>query len=286
MIRKAILLIAVAASLAAYPQELNKIAAMVNNKAITLKDLNAYSKKFPQYEDTPDFFDQILEHIVQKELMLQAAKKDGMRVSEAAVEDNLSELVSRYKTKEEFEKFLIAEGTNINILKEEIRDDIIVRQAIDYYVGSKIKVSPKEVTYYYDQHIDEYTSLTKYICWIAKSDNASYLESLSEDIKNKGFPAVISQTKDLFFKIESEEAGLKDELKDAVINIKEGEFRIKKIEGAYYLIYLEGIVPRYVKFLVEIKDDIHAILWKEKFELHFNKWMDELKSKSVIKIYE
>ena len=105
------------------------------------------------------------------------------------------------------------------------------------------------------------------------------------EIVDKGIDAIIERHKDIFFKIESDEDGLKTEVKMVVKAIKEDMFKIEEIEGAYYLIYLKKIVPPYNKFLDEVKDEIHSVIWKEKFEKRFREWIEELKTKAVIKYY-
>ena len=269
-----------------FSQELNKIIAKVNNDVITLGDLNDHFKMFSIQERTPDVKDKILENIIQKKLIIQVAKKDNLEVPDDWVETKMDQLISAYPSYEKFEESLVEEALTVTILKERIREDFLIRQTIEKYVSSQITVSPKEITDYYSSNVDEFSVPTNYICWIAKSNKKSFLEELAQKIREIGFDKIVEEKRDLFFKIESDKEGLKEEVREAIKGIKEDEFKIEEIDEAYYLIYLKKIIPPYKKFLEEVKDEIHSLLWKDKFEKRFEEWIDELKSKAVIKIYE
>ncbi len=268
-----------------FSEELNKIVAKVNNSAITSKDIEEYAKSTSLNKDEPKAYRKILEHLIEEKLILQEAKKEKMKVDESLVEKRLEQLISAYGSYDEFEKSLTAQGFNIARVKEKIRDNLIIHQAIEKYVSSQISISPVEVTNYYQQHLRDFISPPKYICWIAKSNKKSFLDKLSAEIKEKGINKVMESNKDIFFKIESDESGLKEEVKEVVKNIKENEFRVKEIEGAYYLIYLVKVVPEHKKFLNEVKEEIYKKIWEEKFSKRFSEWIDKLKENSLIKIY-
>ena len=96
----------------------------------------------------------------------------------------------------------------------------------------------------------------------------------------------MDEHEDIFFKIESEEEGLKDEVRDVVTGIKENEFNITEVEGAFYLVYLKSVLPPYTKFIDEVKDEIHSKVWKKKFEERFSEWLKELFEESIVKYYD
>ena len=280
-----VFLFLMAVSTFCFSEELNKIVAKVNNSAITSKDIEEYAKSTSLNKDEPKEYRKILEHLIEEKLILQEAKKEKMKVDESLVEKRLEQLISAYGSYDEFEKSLTTQGLNITKVREKIRDNLIIHQAIEKHVGSQINVSPVEVTNYYQQHLRDFISPPKYICWIAKSNKKSFLDKLSVEVKEKGINKVMKSNKDIFFKIESDESGLKEEVKEVVKNIKENEFRVKEIEGAYYLIYLVKVVPEHKKFLNEVKEEIYKKIWEEKFSKRFSEWIDKLKEKSLIKIY-
>ena len=286
IIRNAVFLFLMAVSTFCFSEELNKIVAKVNNSVITSKDIEEYAKSTSLNKDEPKAYKKILEHLIEEKLILQEAKKEKMKVDDNLVEKRLKQLISAYESYDEFEKSLTNQGLNITKVKEKIRDNFIIRQAIEKYVSSQISISPVEVTNYYQHHIKDFISPPKYICWIAKSNKKSFLDKLSIEIKEKGINKVLESNKDIFFKIESDESGLKEEVKEVVKNIKEKEFKVKEIEGSYYLIYLAKVVPEHKKFLSEVKEEIYKKIWEEKFSKRLSEWINKLKKNSVIKIYQ
>lgn len=284
--RKAFFFMSIVFALSVCAEGLNKIIAKVNNEAITLRDLDEYVKMFSQQDFTGDFRGRILEYLIEQKLIEHVAKENEVEVSDDWVQAQLNQLIAQYKDYEEFEQDLIKKGLSVNALREKIRREILVRQAINTYVNSRVVIFPKEITDYYNNNIEEFSAPTTYICWITKSNKESFLEQVGDEIVNDGIDAVIEKHKDIFFRIESDETGLKTEVKEVVTKIQEDQFRIREIEGAYYLIYLRKIVPPYQKFIEGVKDQIHEILWKEKFEQQFQEWINELKEQAVIKYYD
>lgn len=274
--------------LSCFCQDENKIIASVNNEIITLNDLDEYVGLFSAGEDTDpkELRAQVLGHIIKEKLILTAALKEDFRVPQNWVDEKVDELKKSYPTKEEFEKSLTQKGLTTTMMRKKIENNFLMRTVVEKYVNSKVIVSPKDITDYYYEHIDQYSSDKKYICWIAKSNKKSFLELVGQKIKDSGIEAVIDEYGELFFKIESEKEGMKKEIKEVIDIIKEDEYKIKEIEGAYYLVYLKTIVPAYKKFIDEVKDEIHSLLWKEKFDQKLDEWVAQLKEDAVIKIYD
>ena len=91
--------------------------------------------------------------------------------------------------------------------------------------------------------------------------------------------------KDVFFKIESDEKGLKKEVVQFVKKAKAGEFAIKNIGEVYYLIYLVDVIPAHKKLFSEVKGNIYQRIWEKEFSKEFKLWIKSLKDKVLIKIY-
>ncbi|MCM8823253.1 MAG: peptidyl-prolyl cis-trans isomerase [Candidatus Omnitrophica bacterium] len=266
-------------------QQTNRILAKVNNEVITLKDVENYVKIFGINEDINDIQSKLLEQIIQERLIIQLGKKDNILIPNTLVEAKLNQLASNYTNYAEFETALLREGLSLNDIKERIKDNFIIQEVINKYVNSKIKVSPKEITAYYQDNISKYNSSTKYVCWIAKADKRNFLELVGEKIKTEGIERTNNSYKDIFFKMESEEDSLREEVREAINNTSIGEFTIFLMDDTYYLIYLEKVIPPYQKSIEEVSSQIRDYLYEEKFKDIFNQWMDGLVKKAEIKIY-
>jgi parvulin-like peptidyl-prolyl isomerase len=88
-------------------------------------------------------------------------------------------------------------------------------------------------------------------------------------------------------KIYAKERGeLKKEIEDVVFNLGIGEVSAPlKIDGKCYVLKLENIMPSRQLTLAESQSAIHSYLYDIKMQEGMARWLDELKSKSYIKIY-
>ena len=264
---------------------INKIIASVNGDIITLRDLQEFKRSSSIDKSASISGEQALENLIEEKLIVQLAEKEKFKIDNSLVDKKIKQLISNYGGYDRLEESLAKAGLSTAIIRKKIGDNFLIHEAVNKYVGSKISVSPIEITEYYKGHANEFKSLPKYICWITKSGKKDFLDELSKKMKDEGFDKVLAEKEDIFFKIESDEKGFNDKVKGIIKNIKEGQWKIKEIEGAYYLVYLAKIVPAHKAFINEVRDKIYKRLWREKFSKKFEEWIKELKEKSVIKIY-
>src|ERR1700733_10305859 len=131
------------------------VAAMVNGRAITYADLEKqYQSQFPAgTEHTSD--DQaeiqkleVLRTLIDGEIMLQRAEKQGLMATDADVEAKFTELKAPY-TQEEFQKQLNARKLTADDLKSQLRRDLSVAKLFNKEITSQITISDKDITDFY-----------------------------------------------------------------------------------------------------------------------------------------
>src|SRR6202453_775837 len=131
------------------------VAAMVNGRAITYADLEKqYQSQFPSgAERTSD--DQaeiqkleVLRTLIDGEIMLQRAEKQGLMATDADVEQKFNELKAPY-TQEEFQKQLNARKLTAEDLKAKLRRDLSVSKLINKEITSQISITDKDITDFY-----------------------------------------------------------------------------------------------------------------------------------------
>ncbi len=269
--------------------EISKIVATVNKEVITSKDLNDY-RKFLKYRSsqlnfTPEIEKEILDKLIEDKLILSQAKKQKIEVPKEWLEEKLRGLILSYPSQKEFETSLVKEGLTLNLLKEKLKNQYLMQNVIDKYVRSSISISPQTITNFYDNQTINFFHPRKYAIWMLKSKDRAVLQELRKQIKGYGMDS-LDKDKYGIVRIEVEDEDLKEEIRDIVIRLKEGESMIKELSGLYYLVYLEkNISPRQVP-LEEAGEGIHLYLWQQKFEKAFTEWLDNLKAEAIIKIYE
>jgi peptidyl-prolyl cis-trans isomerase SurA len=132
------------------------VAAEVNSRPITFEDLDKqYKMAFPSA--TPETSaDQtviqkleILRSMIDSEIMLQRAEKQGLMAVDTDVDAKFNELKSPY-TEEEFQKQLQARNMNVADLRAQVRRDLSVEKLFNKEITSKISISDADVKNFYD----------------------------------------------------------------------------------------------------------------------------------------
>ena len=277
-----------------FGEEVTKIIAKVNNEVITSKDLDnhikALSHRFSQNEsdvpaDSEDFRKEILQRLIEDKLILSIAKRDKMTVPSAWVESRVNQMISTYPSRDAFELSLVAEGLNLPLLREKIKEQYLLQQTIEKRVRSEVRVFPQEVSRYYKAHKEDFVFPEKYTLWIARVKDEDVFKNLMEVVKAEGIRGARNKFPELFGEVEAYKKQLRPELVEAIEEIEEGKYIVKDIEEIIYLIYLEKVTPSRPISLTEAKEEIQEVLEEEKFQKRFQEWVSELKKKAIIKVY-
>lgn len=154
--------------------EKEKPAIRVNNETISEKEfdsvlqreisaLAAQYKRFgrefnPQSEDAKRFISQIKQKLsqdmVQRLLILDAAKKAGIKVDNAEVDEQLKHIKERFGT-EGFENFKKEMGFDEAYIKQDISKQMMIRKYLDSLLKD-VKVDDKEVAEYFEKNHSKY----------------------------------------------------------------------------------------------------------------------------------
>jgi peptidyl-prolyl cis-trans isomerase SurA len=131
------------------------VAASVNGRAITYADLDKqYASQFAASEEraTDDQVLiqrlEVLRTMIDNEIMLQRAEKQGLMAADADVEAKFSELKAPY-TQEEFQKQLDARKMSLEDLKAQLRRDLSVQKLFNKEITSQINIQDKDITDFY-----------------------------------------------------------------------------------------------------------------------------------------
>ena len=267
-----------------------KIIARVNDLAITSKDLDDFIKALSlylqdEYKDEEDLKKNALERLIEDKLILNAAKKENFQIPDYLIEARLKDVMSRFKSREEFENSLIEKGLTITKLRERIKEQYLIRFALDKYVNSRIDVSPSEVLKFYNERNNLFVLPPTYKLWIASLKDKNKLVKLANLIKEKGIFYVEKEYQGILTDLEASKEDLRSEIYEIISKMQEGNIEIKKIDGIDYLIYLEKISESKKISFEEAKQNILNLIRQEKFKKRYKEWLEELKGNALIKIY-
>lgn len=138
--------------------------AIVNGSPITQRDfdreINVFEKRFSNRKKslTGDqrqaLRQQVLDSLINRELLYQESVKSGIKVDEAAVNEQLNTLKKNFSNEEDFNKALHSMNLSEAFLTSQIRRDLAISQFIETRFTANTKISDKEAREYYDQHPD------------------------------------------------------------------------------------------------------------------------------------
>lgn len=137
------------------PVPLDGIAAVVNDAIITKSELAQQMRMIEgrmQHDsaDIPDsaaFEKQVLEHMIVNEVQLQIAKRTGIVIDDAAVDDAIQNMAKHNQmTVTQLREALQRDGINFNTYRENIRQQITISKLQQRDVMSDIQISEQEVS--------------------------------------------------------------------------------------------------------------------------------------------
>ena len=143
------------APLAAFATDLTKIAAVVNDAAISMDDLNnriRLAEVASNIPDTPEtrarLTQQILRSLVDEQLELQEAKKQDVGIDEKDVDASFARVAEQNKmTAEQFSDVLAKQGVAVETVKSQIRAQLAWVKVVQKVIRPRIDIP--------DQDIDE-----------------------------------------------------------------------------------------------------------------------------------
>jgi peptidyl-prolyl cis-trans isomerase SurA len=131
------------------------VAAMVNGRAISFSQLDrAIAEQFPNAplkenaDQTLQLRLEALRALIDSEILLQRAEKDGLVATDADVDAKFNELKAPY-TQEEFQKHLTQLKMSQADLRTVLRRQISVEKLLNKEIGSRITITDAEVGAFY-----------------------------------------------------------------------------------------------------------------------------------------
>ena len=128
-----------------------EVMAEVNGRAIMAKELEQFYQNQVQEEPKKPAGEQemmlrlnILQGLVEREIMLQQAEKQGLTATDAEVINKFTAMKSPY-TEEEFQKKLQQTGLTVEQIKDQIRREESVTKLTNKEVSSKISITDGEI---------------------------------------------------------------------------------------------------------------------------------------------
>jgi peptidyl-prolyl cis-trans isomerase SurA len=138
------------------------VAATVNGRPITYAQVNALlatqvpSAQLTSNDDqVKELKLQMLRTLIDGEIMLQKAEKEGLLASDSDVDAKFNELKAPY-TQDEFKRQLASRHMSESEFKAQLRRDLSVQKLINKEIGSHISITDAQVADYFNANKDKF----------------------------------------------------------------------------------------------------------------------------------
>ncbi|PHM66534.1 peptidyl-prolyl cis-trans isomerase SurA [Xenorhabdus stockiae] len=155
----------------AAPQEINKVAAIVNNDVVLESDVNNLLESVKnnarlsgqQIPDEKTLRHQILERLIMDDIVLQMAKQMQLTIPDADVDSTIENIAAQnHMSLAQMKQSLAAEGMNFDTYRNQIRKEMLIAEVRNNEVRRRISILPQEVDSLVNQlssHNDQNTEL-------------------------------------------------------------------------------------------------------------------------------
>ena len=288
------------------------IVAVVNDEFVSLSDymvrhdsyLQALRAQFQGEEFTRQydaFKEGLMDTLITERLLLQESQKMG-----ADVTDEVNTQIERFKEQNGFTsdaqliQALNRENLNYEDWRESLEMGMRQQFVLSNEVGRSLVVDDSELVGFYNQHLEdfrepeEYTLRAIYISSEGKSEEE--IQARKQEIDGKitageDMSILAAQygegpEKDAQGDLGSFTKGqMLTNMEQAVEGLQVGEMTVWiEMPNGWYLLRLEDKRESRIKAFDEVRNEIEDELFNGKYETGISKYLDELKSRSFIKI--
>jgi parvulin-like peptidyl-prolyl isomerase len=273
------------------------ILAIVNDEVITSKDLKdflnfmrlQYAERRVQIQPEQDLEKmkaELLKKLIEDRLILQEAKRQKINIDKNFLFAKIKEIKKKYPTDKDFQEALNAQGLTLADIEKRIEEQMLIYNAIEKNIKTKIIIHPQEVNLFYEQHKEEFVEPEKREVFVIVFDDELEAQNLREKLKKERLDALL---KDPSLNVKQlgklEKGQLKKEFDEIVFKLEEGQpSEILKMDEKHYIFFVKKIIPSYQMSFSEVKDRIYNLLFEKKMDEELNRWLDELRKKSYIQI--
>ncbi len=267
--------------LSAFGKVIDYVAAVVNGEPILYSDVLKFAK-----ENRVNNLREALDRLIEREILITEAEKEGIKVSDKEVERALKELIKKsgFKNEEDFKKALKNEGLTLEDVKRKLREKLLIAKLIARDVKSKVEVSEGEVDRVCSQIEGKKVRDVYYIFTKSRSKAEKAISLLQEGVPFEKVARELSEDR-----ITAKEGGyigkvgkgmLIKPLDQAVWSIKPGNYKLVRTDKGFFIVYVkaqeEGKCNR---------EKIRQELYMKKFQEALNDFLNRLKRNASVKVY-
>jgi parvulin-like peptidyl-prolyl isomerase len=287
----------------------DKVAAEVNGVKIYSSEVEAqlnsvlgsHASQFQGEEGKKmldQFRKQILEQLIEFELIVQKAEKEGIKVTDEEVKKRIEEIKKQFPSEADYKNALSQAGLTESELPQKVKKQLLAEKMIEK-LFKDIKVEEAEMKDYYEKNKKSFfTSETAEFAHILVADEKTANQVLKEIQGGLSFEEAVNKystdnmtknNKGNFGPLNRQviEQMFGPDFASAIFSLKEGEVYSKPLTSAsgYHIVKLIKLTPAHQRSYEEAKGDVKNLLLQKKQQGIYTKWIEEIKKKAKIKRY-
>ena len=305
--------------MAAGPTTANGLVAIVNDEAITWKEVAQQAalaiesrmsllatRPAQLEEEIKKAREDALEMLVQRKLILHEFKQAGFNLPDSLIEDRVrSRLRERWGgDRASMARDLQSRGLTIEKYRQMVREEIIWEAMRVKNVAREIVVSPHKIEKYYADNLDKFKladSVKVRTIMVSKPTTSSPASALQRALEivaklKEGIPfAELAgiYSEDSFRNqggdrgwVELEREHYQAELDRAIRSLKPGEYSgVVETDKAFWVVLVEDVKTSHIRPLPEVRAEIERILLEQERSRIEKAWIDRLKAKAFIRYF-
>ena len=295
---------------------IDRVAAVVNGRAITLSEIN--ERKAPLAKQLSEIYSgaerekkvadmekRVMDSLIEGLLLETEAEKSGVKASERDIDDAVEDVKKQNSLDDEMLKSaLIREGLAYEAYRTQIKRQIEKNRMIGQQVRTKVTVTDSDMTEYYERNKrlflrDEEVNVSHILFVVPEKASDAEVEKIrkqaldvleaikrgkdfSELAKKYSQDASGKQGGSLgFFK----RGQLLPAFEDAAFSLKKGEISgLVKTGYGFHIIKVDDVKEAAPEPFESVKEKIRSTVTSEMMEQRYKEWMEELKKSAVIEI--
>ncbi len=289
--RDMVFLIIISITCLAEAKTVNRIVAWINDEIITQAEIDKAMSMVGsglKPEQMDKLRQQVLDKLIEEKLILQEAKRQGIKVSAQEVEEELARVKSQFKSIDDFKKAIKEEGVTEDDLRKEYEENLIKGELVNSEVRANIQVSQEELSLVRNE--SAYQIKVRHILVKTKPEALLILARLDrgermEDLAKKYSIDPGSKDKGGLLDFFSKGKMVKEFSEAAFALKRPGEISgIVETKFGFHIIQFVEKKELTEEELDEVVKTQESKLRQAKFNEEFTKWINKLKEKSYIKI--
>lgn len=279
-----------------------EIAARVNEKVITMQELNTEYDRLPlqyKYFITKEAF---LSQLIDETLLYEEALKQGFVVSNEEIQATLDKFIQQNNlTKEQLDQLLIQKKLTMEDLKNLVRNQLTVDKLLEKEVLKKVNVSDEMALKYYNENLDAFLIselvTARHILVSINKRSVEEAKIIAEQVMSQ-----IKSDKSNFcelVKTYSEDTGSLDncgeylfpkgqmvpEFEEAAFNQEVGGVSLVKTSFGYHIVWTVNKTPEHNMSFDEVKEQIKVMLGQQQQRMLYSELIVRLREKAKITNY-